>query len=180
MTTEKTVRDYFGWSQESLAFYLGVSRSLVKLAEAGERSLPSAASIKLLQLLLFTLGKDAVGKPLSVTAAETSPLKSDGKKLLRQASRYKLLAFKTEQQLEDMQQCYQQAQNSMALFQHLQPRVFAATSEEGKSDKLWLELIEAKAVVQLRRNGPEAQAMLQWRIDCYQFAAERARVLGNG
>ena len=179
MSTEKTVRDYFGWSQEQLAFYLSVSRSLVKLAEAGDRSLPAAASTKLMHLYLFTLGKDATGKPLPKTT-EAAPLpKSDGKKLLRQASRYRLLADKAEQQLADMQQRYQQAQNSLALFQHLQPTVFAATDEAGKDDKLWLELIHAKAVVQLRRAGPAAQGILQWRLDCYRFAADRAKELGD-
>jgi hypothetical protein len=90
-----------------------------------------------------------------------------------------LLADKAEQQLADMQQRYQQAQNSMALFQHLQPTVFAATDAEGKDDKLWLELIQAKAVLQLRRAGPAAQTTLQWRLDCYRFAADRAKELGD-
>lgn len=177
MSVEKTIREYFGWSQEQLSFYLGISRSLVKLAEAELRSLPTAADLKLARLQLFMLGKDATGKALPKAAKAAPPAKVDGKKLLRQASRNEVLAEKTQQQLADMQQRYQQAQNSMALFQHLQPTVFAATDEEGKKDKVWLELIEAKAVVLLRRNGPEAQVMLQWRIDCYQFAAERAKAL---
>ncbi len=179
MSTEKIVREYFGWSQEHLAFYLSVSRSLVKLVEAGERSLPLAAFTKLTHLYLFTVGKDAAGKLLPKTAETTAPTKSDNKKLLRQATRHRLLADKAEQQLADMQQRYQQAQNSMALFKHLQPTVFAATDEEGKNDKVWLELIEAKAVVQLRRAGPATQAMLQWKLDCYRFAAERAKELAD-
>lgn len=179
MSTERTVRDYFGWSQEHLAFYLSVSRSLVKLAESGERNLPTTASLKLMDLYLFTQGKDAAGKRLPQKTEPSPTPKSGGKKLLWQASRNRLLANKAEQQLADMQQRHQQAQNSMALVQHLQPTVLAATDEQGKDDKVWLGLIEAIAIVALRRNGPDAQAVLQWKLDCYRFAADRAKELAG-
>jgi transcriptional regulator with XRE-family HTH domain len=40
-----------GWKQATLATYLGVSRSLLSMAEAGERELPTAAYLRLLHLI---------------------------------------------------------------------------------------------------------------------------------
>ncbi|MEO7584690.1 MAG: helix-turn-helix domain-containing protein [Ferruginibacter sp.] len=53
MNASKEIRQKFGLSQEQMAQYLSVSRSLLSLHEIGKRDLPTAAMVKLSELLLF-------------------------------------------------------------------------------------------------------------------------------
>ncbi len=46
-----TTRLRVGWKQDTLATYLGVTRTLLSMAEAGQRDLPMPAYVRLLQLV---------------------------------------------------------------------------------------------------------------------------------
>ena len=49
--TVNEIRKYYGFSQEQLATYLGVSRSTLNMTERGERGMKISAEVKLLKLV---------------------------------------------------------------------------------------------------------------------------------
>jgi len=51
MAKKQFIREQLGLSQQQLADYLGISRALLSLVEANQRSLPTNASIKETQLI---------------------------------------------------------------------------------------------------------------------------------
>lgn len=70
------IRHQHGYSQANFAQLLGISKSVLAMAECGRRSLPSAAFFKITDLELERLekekaaGQDKPGAPAAATAAE--------------------------------------------------------------------------------------------------------------
>jgi hypothetical protein len=162
----KAVRERFGGSQQWWADYLGVSLGQVKMAETDKRNLPSAAYIKLTKLELLKVKEQApLARPKKKVKAS--------KQLTLQAGKLEQQAYRAAQLLETAQQRYTQAIAAINLTAQLLKA--NSTNEEEHKDQLLLETRQYEAGKAMDQYGLEAQAWLQWKIDCYNYGAARAR-----
>ena len=167
---EKTLREFFGISQQDFATYLSVSRSMLSMVEVGERELPGAASVKLATLVSLVYGKGG----LAEQPIELPPLTAAEKKMLAQkAADCEWEAEKLRRQLTAMKEVYAQALRALALCTKMLPNTPA--DEQHKRERLTLEIIQDEAEKKIRNNSPGAQALLQWKIDGLVNGAERAK-----
>lgn len=166
---DREIREHYGWTQDALASYLGVGRSLLSLCEMGERSLPSAASLKWLEWIKFTHSGNALEK---AKAALPIPPPGTGK-LLYKAAENEWEADKLQRKLNALQIRYGKTLNNLALCQHLLSVI--ADTKENASDRGQLELAYNIATINQKREGPEAQALLQCKIDGLLHEAKQCR-----
>lgn len=165
----KAIREQLGGSQQWWADYLGITLGQLKMAEGGKRSLPTAALIKLSAIELLDAGK---------TQAKSSKKKlPNSKQLLAQARKLEQQAQRAQQLLATAQQRYQQASNALSIADQLLKKKI--TTDEEQKDQRLLETMQYEAGQALVQYGPEAQAYLQWKIDCYTYGAARAKELAN-
>lgn len=57
MHSTQKIREMIGWTQDLLANYLNITRSLLSLAETAPRSLSSTAELKWLEITKFVLSE---------------------------------------------------------------------------------------------------------------------------
>ena len=170
------MRRRFGQSQQWWADYLGVSLAHIKMAETADRSLPSAATLKLAALeTLITTGALPLGSIESFKQPLGNPTTATHKKLVHQSNKLAYQAIVAQQKLEAMQLRYQQACNSLAMATLLLEK--EALKSETDKDTLALELLQLNGKQQAEICSPEAQTYLQWKIDCYTYGAARAKEL---
>jgi len=172
MNAVKKIREDLGQTQDVFAFYLGVSRALLAKHETGQRSLPTAAMLKLVTIVR----QMTTDMPSTLIDAETQKQSMQAKnKLLAQARKYDVLAAIATYKLEAMRerhiQCFKALQVSTNLLDSL------PESREAEHDKLSLELMQLVARKKIRSCGPEAQALLQLEADGFSYQAERARAM---
>ena len=172
------LRNYYGLSQANLAIYLSVSVSLLKMVEQGKRELPAPAAIKLTRLQSHAFGtpKPKGKQPNPPLAADTD--KRILKELQNYIRRYENLVRKNELLLTNMQAREQKAMHCQQLIQQLLHELHPG--EEGKKDKIWLELLELEVKDELKLYGAAAQALLQWRTTCYIYSIAAAKKVVTG
>lgn len=176
MTWLEEIRKQFGFSQQTLAGYLSVTVSLLKMVEKDHRSLPTSALLKLAQLQLAVPNMDAATPAASVSNTPTP--KNVHPLLHAHAKQQVVKAELHRRKLADMQGKHQQAINKLAMVTELGKQL--PNGDDGKKDELWLAWQQEEAKAMVRKNGPESQSLLQWKIDCMAFAAERATAIING
>jgi transcriptional regulator with XRE-family HTH domain len=158
VTSILTLRQYFGLSQEFLASYFGVSRSLLNMAERGERTLPLPATTKLAALMQFANAKSAPPpQPVKKKAAKKGD--TNGNKLSDLATDCSLMVYKLRQQLDEAKLQYEQSMQAGRLANFL--AAAPVDKKEKKDLTLWLTVLQNEAGRKEERYSLQAQAVLQ-------------------
>ncbi len=166
---ELTVRERMGVSQDLFAAYLGVTRGLYSMYEADIRELPHEAHMKNIALVILLQKETAPTQ--NYVDAEQEVDEKIARLLARRLRVIEVKLLKAQMEMETMKTRQQQCLTAMLAVSHLLPNIPAG--EEGKGDRLALELIEALAKQKLRSCGAKAQALLQLKIDLMQFEINR-------
>lgn len=145
---ERTLREFFGISQQDFATYLSVSRSLLSMVETGERNLGSEATTRLAALVRLVYEKGG----LAEQPAALPPLTAVEKKTLQQKAKdCEWEAEKLRRQLTPMKEIYAQAIRALALCAKQLPDV--PNDEAHKRKRLILEIIQGEAEKKKKRPG---------------------------
>ena len=163
--TELTVREKMGVSQDLFAVYLGINRAQYSMYESGVRELPDEAHTKNIALALLLL-KETLPTQNYLDAEEALQEKA-AKAIAKRYSLVEVKLLKAKLELEAMENRRQQCLTAMIAVSHLLPNIPAG--EEGRGDRLSLELMEALAKQKLRSCSKKAQALLQLKIDVLEF-----------
>ncbi|MBO2009145.1 helix-turn-helix transcriptional regulator [Hymenobacter negativus] len=165
----RAVRNHFGLSQADLAQYLGIDRSLLTHVEADRRSLPMAATWRLLPLLGLMPpphGTAPAGPlppdPAEVTAATLNALQ---KRLRACRHEAKNLEYDLENQLPRLEAA-RHRRSLPARLAALPPRapLAALPNEAATPDLAWAARMAESAVPDLARFGVPARALLEARL----------------
>jgi transcriptional regulator with XRE-family HTH domain len=165
----RAIRNHFGLSQAELADYLGIDRSLLTHVEADRRSLPLAATWRLLPVLglLPPPHGTASADPLPPDPAEATAATLDGLQWRLRTCRHVAgnLAFALERQLPRLQA----ARHRRALpgrLAALPPRapLPGFPDEPATPDLAWAARMAENAVADLARFGVQARALLEARL----------------
>jgi transcriptional regulator with XRE-family HTH domain len=159
----KHTRQIFGMTQQQLADYLSVTRSLLALVEQGRRHLPTAAILKM-ATLEQSLQSNLPYKAESLqkqAAKDMAQIKTHAKKCLQKAEREKA-------RLLLLQQKHQRCMQALVAMGQLQQTNLA------KKDSLLLELLETKTLKKMNRCGYAVQVVMQLRIAALEHEAAQA------
>jgi predicted transcriptional regulator len=118
MKTTQLLRDQLGLSQEMMANYLKITLSQLAMHETGKRDLPTAALVKIAEILLFFEQKQKSAKE------EKEFLKQQQAKvrqiLTQQTKELEYKQIKEQRVLDKIQKKYNQSVQLHSLVQHLQ------------------------------------------------------------
>jgi transcriptional regulator with XRE-family HTH domain len=165
-----STRNELGISQQDLAMYLKVSRSLVELEEKGERNLPTLSMVKYSQL---SRAMDLV-QPSSKLTDYNNKKRMELAPKLQLRSRYcqaKANVLKTK--LADMQELCRLASNAILTINNLRENIIPAEThiKHTKHETDWLRGQENLAFIKLDKYGIKAQSKLMLQIKLLEFEA---------
>jgi transcriptional regulator with XRE-family HTH domain len=169
MSSTKIIRHQYGFTQGQLAVYLDISVSLLRMAEAGKRILPTQALLKLNGLYAHLQQPQAHAKHKAIAphiqkhaAQHTKQIQAQHKELLYQTALHK-------KKMEAMQTKHAQALQALSLVHTLQQK----NSKQGanKKDNAWLQHIATTAIIALKNTHPILQARAQIKMDMLQQEA---------
>ncbi len=168
MNVISEIRTLTGLSFTKLAEWLGVSRSLLQFAENGERSLPSAITIKLssIYLLLLELQKENPGKQEMLIINPGKLAMQHHKK----AVYHERTAATLRQQLKKLEAKHPQLDTRLRLIAALQNQRSSMYKITAR-DEYWLSFAEWFSKEQLRSAGQEAQEQLRDKIEMHETYA---------
>ena len=174
MSIIREIRQLTGLSQEKLADWLGVSKSMLQFAEKGERNLPGAASHKLIALI-----QPVQQLKESVTAIRPGPVPFTRPANLAQKHRKKMAlhlrtAERLQQQLDALQVKHPKFATRLALLE-LVKTIDTALYTATEGDKKWAEMMEWFSNERMPGDGTEERELLHDKIDTHQAYAELHR-----
>ncbi len=161
MAKKQFIREQLGLSQQQLADYLGISRALLSLVEANQRSLPTNASIKETQLIQ-AIQHDAQEPLLQLVQFTTQQNESFQKILLQRKAEVVYELALAKRKLKKLELQYQQAVKALHTANYLLSNL--PIGAKNKLDKLWLELLLEESMQKLEACGEVAQQKLQLKI----------------
>jgi transcriptional regulator with XRE-family HTH domain len=164
MSGIKNLREYFGLTQELLAAYLGISRSVLSMAEINKRDLSGTALLKLNDLEMASLQLPTqINTEIKIAANQENQQQLMEKEL--QNLEYDIT--KQQKRLEEHQKKYEQAlsKTSLAAYNGAKPLLT-------KKDMAWLKVLQGDAEAILKRYPATVQIMLQIKLKktCYSIA----------
>jgi DNA-binding XRE family transcriptional regulator len=171
MDSIQEIREAFGLSQWQLAQWLGITRSILSMAELGHRSLPTIAYEKLNAMLQLLHEMD---EPSTADKMPSKKTKHSGKvkrQLAKQASKQHLQAQQQQKKLEKLLQKKMQPQRMLAFVERMRNNP-PTTMKPG--EKVVLDMLEADAVARLDQKQESQIATLQLRIANLLSGAENA------
>ena len=165
------IMELTGLSQARMAAWLGVSKSLVQLAEKGERSLPTAATVKLSAMLLVMeqvkkAGKEKKRDEIAFTNPAKLALLHKKKEKFHQQS-----ALALQVKLQKLKALRPKLEARLALIdvlKNLEVKWYKATARDNK----WIEHAEWNSKERLPATGLEQQELLQDKIEVHMAYAE--------
>lgn len=162
----KNLRNKLGITQQELADYLQVERSILTKHEGGNKRLPYEAMQKL-RTFEIAINRKHNGA-LSNAAQESLKKLSDAaeKKLKREKNNLLVKAAQTERELQKAQKNYQASLKSLAVIHQLLQNI--SMEEQSADDNHLLQMMEKKALKKLSLYNPASQAVLQARLIGYR------------
>lgn len=166
------IRKRFLVTQEEMASYLGVSVSLYAMAERGQRSLPSAASLKLTELEAHCIHTETAkksgktGKRLQKDIINQAD--KTARQLLKDAEFSKLKASRIEHSLEKMIKEQEDRLLWLDIIEH--KLALASKKKEPVNDIKWFEYLQFTVSNKLLETDL-ALARLQLKIDLLKMHA---------
>lgn len=155
MRSTKKIRETLGISQQQLAVFLGIPRSLVSMYEGGRRELPTNAMTKLSQLLLSlhnnTMLSNQPALPQTHAAKDLAVMQQYKKQCCREAAL-------TQKQLQRMKAEFQRGLQALMAVDYLFEQL--PKGETSHKDQLWLELLKAKNLKKMKRCSTAQQVKL--------------------
>jgi hypothetical protein len=179
MSSTKIIRAQYGFTQVQLAIYLDISVSLLRMAEAGKRILPTQALLKI-NVLHAHMQQQVNSKHKAITAHIQMHAPLHNKKLQVQ---HKELLYQTalhKKKIDAMQVKHTQALQALALVHTLQQK--AAKQTENKKDMAWLQHIEKNASIVIKNTHPILQVHAQIKMNMLQMeitAVEEVLAVGK-
>ena len=172
MSAIKELRELTGLSHARIAAWLGVSKTMVRFAESGERDLGTDASLKVTNILLFLQDMKAKqNKPaLKAGFSYSNPAKL-AERHRRKAAFHQRSAAGLQVQLQKLRSLHPKLNNRLKLLNQMKK---AAHSDE--RDKAWIEMTEWFSNERLSSAGPEEQDLLQDKIDMHLAYARLHRM----
>ena len=138
MSSLKNIREKFGISQQQVAHWLGISRSLAAHYERGIRSLPTHALLQLakLEIVLAEFEKNVSG---DTKHSDDLPVADDGSLSLDPKLAFQLYKVKMlQQQLFVLQSRHAVLQQQMLLVKKMMD---SCNGQTGEKEKLWLQML---------------------------------------
>jgi transcriptional regulator with XRE-family HTH domain len=164
----KNIREKLGLSQQDMAHWLGISRSLVTLVELGSRSLPSAALIKLSELEIkiadFEKEQGTVEKTTDEAYFTTSPAENIDDTKIHTHPR---LVFEQEKanralrQLTRLKNKHAVLHRQELLIKHIMNNSNGQTSLK---EKLWLDMVYHAACFKASKYDEAKQLSLKAKV----------------
>jgi transcriptional regulator with XRE-family HTH domain len=149
-------REKLGFNQQSLADYLGLSRSLIALVERGERSLPTQALLQFNELVLAYEQAKETQLPLEWS----QQARQDALESLRvEIKDVEYTIYKKQREFQALNQTYQQLQSRLKTLFVLQSHL-KQDSKQAYQHQLWLEIQVYEATKQLHKMPYEALIFL--------------------
>jgi DNA-binding transcriptional regulator YiaG len=147
MKKHDNIRDLLGITQEDLAALLKISRTQLSMYEIGKRELPTAAVLKLADMLRY-LQEDAF-KSADTTSLLKAQATQKEKALeeMRKENHFKQLVV--EKKLNVLEKKYKANFSAFQLTKYLEKQ----DTENGKLESHLLKTIEKKANAELNKNG---------------------------
>lgn len=168
------LRKKTGMSQQDLADYLGISRSLVAMVERGERDLPKEAFHKLQEMNKF-IGSIESGKPSTSPNFYNEATKELKKYQQQKIEEYLYKAEGLRRRLATMLDVYKQADTKLNLVQKLTKNHTRERKE--KSREKWTEFHEWKSNEKISKSV-SAIRMLSCELEAMEgYAAVHEKIL---
>ena len=152
----KEVRAFYGIPQGLLADYLGVSRSHLSMAEGGRRTLPTAATAKLLKFYQAMLAAEAA----SAAAPSIAPKTQDQQK--KKLSREALVLCRRKIMLQ--QRCIKKLQEQQSRAEKVLASLNSLAASADEFDAGMLEIINIQAHKMQGRTGPDQITKLDFEL----------------
>jgi transcriptional regulator with XRE-family HTH domain len=149
-------------SQRTMAIYLNVNLSTIKLAELGERSLPMDALIKVAKMEITIRDKLQVINSECIHPAEQAQVagfEADYKQLFEDRYKFQYNSYLLEQRLGAMTEQYKKTREKLQILETVLPEI---DDNDLKTDSLERQYNVAKLL--LLKCGFTAQALLKCRI----------------
>jgi transcriptional regulator with XRE-family HTH domain len=156
MTGIKYLRTHFGLTQELLAAYLDISRSVLSMAESNKRDLTGTALLKLNELEMALLQIATPKDTKENIAAQQKIMQQLMEKEIKNLD-YEIT--KQEKKLEECNKKYQQALLKTTLAGYI-----GAKPSLTKKDAAWLKILMGDAEAILKNNPATLQLMLQIKL----------------
>lgn len=166
MHSLKQIREILGISQQELADYLGVTRTLYSMAETRKRSLPAFALLKI-SALVIALNNDIPTRRLQKqTDKDIKTMRS----FIQTCTREAVLA---KRQLQQLETDYRNCLHTLMAVDHLQATL--PEDQPNRKDQLWLELLQRKTLKRLFVCGPAEQAKKKLKADAMKMQVTHAK-----
>ncbi len=178
MRSAKQIRRQYGFTQQQLAGYLGVTKGLLSMAELGKRTLPTAAMLKISGMLQLPDSHSTNSTDKKITERLKKQQAGAAKALEAHARNCAATAAMTAKKLTGLKKNYEQAINTLNLVSQLR-QVQAANDTISKKDVLWQNMVEAIALKRLDACGEGAQELLRIKIASLQNQAQKAKNAAN-
>lgn len=164
MKTLRAIRIRAGMKQAQLANYLGVSRTLLSMAECGLRQLPVSSLLKLQRLIDLLPPNPPVQPPMSVEQRQATRTSYENRLRVCQKE-----LMRWQRQLRSMQRMYKTAldlyANSLA---HL---------NRSDSDHTYWQARLRESIRGMERNGEGPQGLVEMRIAAFEAEVKKAKEL---
>jgi transcriptional regulator with XRE-family HTH domain len=140
MKASQLIREQLGLSQEIMAYYLGVTKSLLAMYERGKREIPTSAMVKLAEMELFlNQNQNKFKQENELLNKQQSKVKS---LIEKQLLELELKQIKEQRKLDAIQKKHEQSLKLNSFVTHLQ-------SNKSKQ----AELIQLHAFTGIEKNG---------------------------
>lgn len=168
MNSVQLIKQQLGLSYQQLATYLGVSESMLTMAQSGRRSLPAHATILITRLLLLLQNTPAINSTQDDNSQQLIAL---NKRL--QYCNLRLVSL--QKKLQKMQEKYQQLKQLQQITAAMKSNPI--TGKDAKKEKLWAAATAAEATDTIKHYGPQKQILQQLQINCLLYEIEQIKQL---
>lgn len=168
MRTLKQIREAFGMSQQMMADYLDVSRTLYSMYETRRRELPTPALLKIGELEI------ALQHPSPYKGLQLQKQSGKDEAVLRRyVQQCSLSAETARRKLEQMRNEYDRCLQALAAMEQLQNK--QAQEKASQKDRLCLELQQLKLFKKLSACTPVRQLKLTLTAQAMELQAAEAK-----
>ncbi len=174
----KKIRDGFGLTQLQLANYLGVSLTMVGMAELGKRILPVSALLKLNLLDVHLHAPLSKASQQHVIKQQQVHVPALHKQMLAQNKELAYQITLHEKKLAIAESKHQQALQALSFAQSRQTQKQKNALEE--KDMAWLQVLQMQAQKNLQKHHPVKQLALQNKINALQAEQKGLHQLMQG
>jgi transcriptional regulator with XRE-family HTH domain len=155
------MRIQLGLTQEEMAQYLKINRSLWSLCELDLRDLPTQAMVKLAEMELFMLNYNE--QPNKIIPLEAEQLQKATAIFEKHQKKLELQQLVLQKKLENMQANYQYNIHLLAFLTEKEEK----NADIDYSEKSWIAMMKTTAMRNIEANGLHYQAKIKLQLQMY-------------